>query len=168
MKKAIIYVVVLVVAVIGIYYIINNNPSNGTSVNTSLVLNNSQQAPKTSTAVIPGSTSPGTVPLMQSSGILFSQYKYYKKAYEIFPTKNPDAQKALGAFTYTKKTLGTNVYQFALTNNAEGYKGKSVVVSGDQTVYFIEPALGDDSISEDSFTTDDILIAVDAQGYILK
>ena len=108
------------------------------------------------------------VPLMQSTGAQFSQYKYYSKAHEIFPTLATDTKKALGAFSYSKETLGNNEYRFTLTNDAEGYKGQSVVVSGDQSVYFIEPSRGDDSATEDSITTDDSLVAVDAQGNILK
>ena len=41
-------------------------------------------------------------------------------------------------------------------------------VAAGQSVYFIEPANRDDSATEDSITTDDSLIAVDAQGYMLQ
>ncbi len=50
----------------------------------------------------------------------------------------------------------------------DGYQGQSVVVSSGQYMYFIESSTGDDSVSEDSITTDDSLVAVDAQGYVLK
>ncbi len=109
-----------------------------------------------------------TLSPMQNTGMLFSQYKYYSKANEIFPTMATTTKEALGAFSYTKTDLGNNIYKFTLVNNAEGYKGQSVTVSADQSVYFIEPFKRDDSVTEDSVTTDDILMAVNAQGYILK
>ncbi|MDE2030752.1 MAG: hypothetical protein KGI58_00630 [Patescibacteria group bacterium] len=107
-------------------------------------------------------------PLMQSTNQLFSKYKYKAQSYELFPLLSPNAKKALGAFTYTKTDLGNDMYKFTLVNKAEGYKGQSVTVSGDQFVYFVEPSKADDSVYEDSVTTDDVLIAVDAQDYILK
>ena len=100
--------------------------------------------------------------------MLFTQYKNYSKAHEIFPVLAADTKKALGAFSYTEVSLGNNTYRFTLTNGAEGYKGQSVVVTAGQSVYFIEPAAGDDSASEDSITTDDSLVAVNAQGYVLQ
>ena len=74
----------------------------------------------------------------------------------------------MGAFGYTTEDLGNNTYRITLTNNAEGYVGQSVVVSGDQAVYFIELSGRDDTDTEDSGTADDFLLAVDAQGNILK
>ncbi len=109
-----------------------------------------------------------TASLMQSTGALFSQYRYVSKAYEIFPTLGTSTVKMMGAFGYTKEVLGNNMYRITLTNNAGGYQGESVIVSGDQSVYFIELARRDDSISGDAFPKDDTLIAVDAQGYILQ
>ena len=109
-----------------------------------------------------------TVPLMQSTGALFSQYQNASKAHEIFPTPSADIVQTMGAFGYTKESLGNNIYRITLTNSAEGYVGQSVVVSGDQSVYFVELSARDDTASEDSFTKDDFLMAVDAQGNILK
>ncbi len=105
---------------------------------------------------------------MQSTGMLFTQYKNYAKAHEVFPTLGTDTKKAMGAFSYTQENLGNNTYRITLTNSAEDYQGQSVVVGEGQSVYFIEPSAGDDSASEDSITTDDSLVAVDAQGYILQ
>jgi len=136
----------------------------------SLYLNNSNVTtpPSTTQTTTQTQATVSTVPLMQSTAEQFSQYKYFTKAHEIFPTLAADTTKALGAFSYSKEDLGNNVYRFTLTNSAEGYKGQSVVVGAGQSVYFIEPATGDDSATEDSITTDDILMAVDAQGNILK
>ena len=156
MNKKIIIGIVAVLIIIVLFLIMN-------TTNTTTVTNPTVNQPQINTT-----TATSTSLLMQSSGAQFSQYKYFSKAHEIFPTLAADTKKALGAFSYNKESLGNNLYKFTLTNNAEGYKGQSVIVSGDQFVYFIEPALGDDSASEDSVTTDDILMAVDAQGNILK
>ena len=109
-----------------------------------------------------------TVSLMQSTGAPFAQYQYASKAHEIFPTLGADTVKTMGAFGYTTEDLGNNTYRITLTNNAEGYVGQSVVVSGDQAVYFIELSGRDDTDTDDSGTADDFLLAVDAQGNILK
>lgn len=151
--------VIGVLAVIGVAVMFMKN--SGSAISTASVAMSQTQT--TSTVV-----ASSTVPLMQNSGALFSQYKYFSKAHEIFPTLATGTVKALGAFSYTKEDLGNNVYRFTLTNNAEGYQGQSVVISGNQSVYFIEPSTGDDSATEDSITTDDSLVAVDAQGHILK
>ncbi len=147
----------------------------------SLYINNSNTTPNTTASVaavavtqtanpvpVAASDSAPTVPLMQSSGQQFSQYKYFSKAHEVYPTLAADTKAALGAFSYSQQDLGGGTYKFTLTNNAEGYKGQSVTVGPGQSVYFIEPATGDDSATEDSITTDDSLVAVDAQGNILK
>lgn len=113
-------------------------------------------------------TSSGTAPQIQSTGQLFSQYQYASKAHELYPTPAADAKTALGAFSYTKTNIGGGSYRFTLTNSAEGFKGQSVVVGPGQTLYFIEPSRGDDSGTEDSITTDDFFVVVDAEGHILK
>ena len=154
--------VIGVLVVVGVVWFFMNNP--GATVSTAPAAVDRAQPASNSSSVVASST----IPLMQSTAALFSQYKYFSKSYEIFPTLVTGTVKALGAFSYTKENLGNNVYRFTLTNNAEGYHGQSVVVSGGQSVYFIEPSTGDDSASEDSVTTDDSLVAVDAQGYILK
>jgi len=105
---------------------------------------------------------------MQSTGVLFTSYKNYTKAHEIYPTLASDTKAALGAFSYTEVNLGNGTYKISLTNNAEGYVGPSVTVATGQSVYFIEPANRDDSATEDSITTDDSLVAVDAEGYMLQ
>ena len=105
---------------------------------------------------------------MTSTGQLFSQYPYANKSFEVFPTSVATAAKALGAFSITQTSLGNNTYKVILANSAEGSVQQSVTVTGDQKVYFIERSSGDDSATEDSVTTDDILVAVDAQGTILK
>ncbi|MDE1925090.1 MAG: hypothetical protein KGH79_02835 [Patescibacteria group bacterium] len=161
-KQIIVLGVIGVLAVIGTVTLYMNNSGSAVSVA-------SVAASQTQTTPNPASVAASsTAPFMQSTGALFSQYKYFSKSHEIFPTLATDTTKALGAFSYTKENLGNNIYRFTLTNSAEGYNGQSVVVSGDQSVYFVEPSTGDDSASEDSITTDDSLIAVDAQGHILK
>ncbi len=143
----------------------------------SLYMNNSNTPPSTAPVAatqtanpvpVAASGSTPTVPLMQSTGQQFSQYKYFSKAHEVYPALAADTKAALGAFSYSQQDLGGGTYKFTLTNNAEGYKGQSVTVGPGQSVYFIEPSTGDDSATEDSITTDDILMAVDAQGNILK
>lgn len=161
-KKMIVGGIIVVVVVIGAISLFRNN--SGSAVTTAPTpVTQAQTAPAPSAAL-----ASSTVPLMQSTGALFSKYAYVSKAHEIFPTLGADTKAALGAFGYTKEDLGNNVYRFTLTNNAEGYQGQSVVVSGDQSVYFIERSTGDDSKTEDSSVNDDILVAVDAQGNILK
>lgn len=132
------------------------------------VVTDTVQTVQTPTARVPAVQSTSSVPLMQSTAQLFSQYKYTSKAHEVFPTLATGTKAALGAFGYSKTSLGGGAYRFTLTNNAEGYKGQSVVVGAGQTLYFIEPSQGDDSASEDSITTDDFFVVVDAQGHILK
>lgn len=152
----------MAIVVVGAASLIMNNL--GTTASTAPVaVTQAQTVPNPS----PTSSS-STVPLMQSTTALFSQYKYFGKSHEVFPTLGADTKKAMGAFSYTQVPIGNGVYRITLTNSAEGYSGQSVVVSSDQSVYFIEPATGDDSASEDSITTDDSLVAVSAQGYILK
>ncbi|HAO64705.1 TPA: hypothetical protein DCQ44_01855 [Candidatus Taylorbacteria bacterium] len=167
-KKIIVgVVIVLIVVIAGVVFY--SSSSSSTLTTTPPVVLPDQTVPIVSdTASTSQVLASSTVSNKQSSGDLFSKYKYFSKAHEIFPVLAADTKKALGAFSYTKTDLGNNVYKFTLVNNAEGYKGQSVVVSSDQSVYFIEPALGDDSTSEDSVTTDDLLVAVDAQGNILK
>jgi hypothetical protein len=152
-----------ILIVIGIVSLIMNNSSK-----TAL---NSQPAAVSATqgqTVVAAANSSSTVPLMQSTGALFSQYQYASKAHEIYPALASDTKTALGAFSYAKTDLGGGAYRFTLTNNAEGFKGQSVVVGQGQTLYFIEPSRGDDSASEDSITTDDFFVVVDAQNHILK
>ena len=153
-KKIIIGAIVIALIVVGAISL--SHTSNTTT--------NQQQAVTNPSPVATSST----VPLMQSTGILFSQDKYFSKAHEIFPMLAADTTKALGAFSYTKEGLGNNVYKITLTNNTEGYQGQSVIMSAGQSVYFIESSSGDDSATEDSGTRDDTLVAVDAQGYELK
>ena len=164
-KKTTIAIVIGIIIIICVVLLFRNNSSENIEGIESGANVAPVQAPINPSPVAVSSV---TAPLIESTGELFSQYKYYSKAHEIFPTLATDTKKALGAFSYTKKDLGNNVYQFTLTNNAEGYKGQSVTVSSGQSVYFIEPFTGDDSATEDSGTTDDILMAVNAQGYILK
>lgn len=152
-KKIIIVGVIVVLVIIGALSLLNN--SSTTTNNTPAVTGQTQVASS-------------TVSLMQSTRTLFSQDKYFTKAHEIFPTLAADTTKTLGAFSYTKESLGNNVYKITLTNNVEGYKGQSVTVGAGQSVYFIEASSGDDSATEDSGTRDDTLVAVDAQGYELK
>jgi len=162
-KKLIVAVVIGILIIIGIISLFVNKSG--------LMVSTLSTVPVISTSTVPSlmpvSVS-NTVPLMQSTGLLFSQYKYFSKAHEIFPILGSDTKNALGAFSYTKENIANNIFRFTITNNAEGYKGQSVIVSSDQFVYFIEPSMKDDSTSEDSITTDDILMAVDAQGNILK
>lgn len=160
-KKMIVAGIIGILVVIGVVSLLKNN--SGSTTNPTAAASQGQTVSLQS----PTSAS-STVPLMQSTGAPFSQYKYVSKAHEIFPTLGADTKATMGAFSYTKEDLGNNVYRFTLTNNAEGYTGQSVVVSGGQFVYFIEPSKGDDSASEDSITTDDFMVAVDAQGNILK
>lgn len=162
-KKLIVAIIIgIVVVIAGVSYFMNNSGTTATVV-APVTTNQVQTTPSTAPV-----TASSTVPLMQSTGALFSQYKYFSKSHEIFPTLAADTVKALGAFSYRKEDLGNNVFRFTLTNSAEGYNGQSVVVSGGQSVYFVEPSTGDDSATEDSITTDDSLVAVDAQGTILK
>ncbi len=162
-KKIIVGVVIAILIVIGAVSLFMNNTGTAVAPALSSAGDQAQTASVQSAATVSNAT-----PLMQSTGAPFSQYQYLSKAHEIFPTLAPDAKKALGAFGYTKEDLGNNTYRFTLTNNAEGYKGQSVVVGAGQSVYFVERSSGDDSDSEDSVTTDDFFVAVDAQGNILK
>ena len=163
-KTIVLGIIVVVVVIAGASLYINNS---GSSAATTPVAVTQTQAVANPVPVSASSTA-STVPLMQSTGQQFSQYKYFSKAHEVYPTLAADTKTALGAFSYSKQDLGGGVYKFTLTNNAEGYKGQSVTVGPGQSVYFIEPATGDDSATEDSITTDDSLVAVDAQGNILK
>lgn len=107
--------------------------------------------------------------LMQSTGEPFSKYAYIKSAHQVFPKESADLKKTMGPFGYTKEDLGNNTFRITPTlTNRQGYVGQSVTVTGDQSVYFIERSPADDTDTEDSFTTDDFLIAVDANGNILK
>jgi hypothetical protein len=158
-KKTVLLIIIGIVVLVGVVSLIMNNQGSATS-----------PAP-VQTVTTPGTSTTAassSVPLMQSTTQLFSQYQYFSKAHEIFPTLAADTVKTMGAFSFTKEDLGGNVYRFTLTNSNEGYQGQSVVVSGDQSVYFIERSSGDDSDTEDSSTQDDFLVAVDAQGYILQ
>ncbi|HQT83107.1 MAG: hypothetical protein B7W98_00875 [Parcubacteria group bacterium 20-58-5] len=116
----------------------------------------------------PAPVSASSTALMQSTGMLFAQSQYASKAHEVFPTLGTDTKKTMGAFGYTTTALGNNTYRITLTNNAEGYQGESVVVGGGQSVYFVELSGRDDTDAEDSGIADDFLVAVDAQGNILK
>ena len=161
-KKIMIVGVVGVLAGIGVIaFFINRNQTTVSTVSTAVGQNQTA-------SVASSASNTNTVPLMQSTGALFSQYKYFSKAHEVFSTLAADTKTAMGAFSYTKTDLGNGTYQITLTNNAEDYKGQSVFVGAGQSVYFIEPFKSDDSASEDSITTDDSLVVVDAQGYILK
>ena len=162
-KNAIVIGIIGIIVIIGAASLLMNKPS--TAVNTAPAAVVQTQA--TSSTPSP-TTSSSTVPLMQSTTALFTQYKNYSKAHEVFPTLATSTKQAMGAFSYTQENLGNNTYRITLTNNAEDYSGQSVVVTSGQAVYFIEPSTGDDSASEDSITTDDSLVAVDAQGYILQ
>ena len=162
-KKIIVIGIIGILVIVGGITLFINNSSTAVSTTAPAAVNQAPTTPNPSTVA-----ASSTVSLMISTGALFSQYKYFSKSHEIFPTLAADTVKALGAFGYSKEDLGNNVYRFTLTNNAEGYQGQSVVVSGDQSVYFIEPSTRDDSATEDSITTDDSLVAVDAQGHILK
>ncbi len=164
-KKTIVMGVIAVLVVVAGVSLYINNP--GTSTGTARVAVTQTQATANPLPAAAASAV-SSVPLMQSTGQQFSQYKYFTKAHEIYPALAADTKTALGAFSYSKQDLGGGVYKFTLTNDAEGYKGQSVTVGPGQSVYFIEPATGDDSASEDSITTDDSLVAVDAQGSILK
>jgi hypothetical protein len=116
----------------------------------------------------PTPISASSTALMQSTGTLLSQSQYASKVHEVFPTLGADTKKTMGAFGYTTEDLGNNLYRITLTNNAEGYQGQSVVVSSGQSVYFVELSARDDTDTEDAGTADDFLLAVDAQGNILK
>lgn len=164
-KSTVVGGIIGVIVVIGGVSLLENNKS-ATTVSVQPVSVVPQRTPAASNPAPVAVTN--TAPLMQSTGAQFSQYKYFSKSHQIFPTLAADTKKALGAFNYKQEDLGNNVYRFTLTNDAEGYKGQSVIVGGGQSVYFIEPANGDDSASEDSITTDDSLVAVDVQGNILK
>lgn len=155
--------IVALVVVGGVVFLSNTA---GTVVvnNTPAAVSAAQGTPTAQQATASSSTAPQT----QSNGTLFSQYQYASKAHELYPTLAADAKTALGAFSYTKTNLGGGSYRFTLTNSAEGFKGQSVVVGPGQTLYFIEPSRGDDSGTEDSITTDDFFVVVDAQGHILK
>ena len=162
-KKAIVIGIIGIIVIVGVVSLVLNNL--GTTVSTTPTTVTTQtQATSTPSPV----SSSSTVPLMQSTTALFTQYKNYSKAHEIFPTLATSTKQAMGAFSYTKTSLGSGTYKITLTNNAEDYSGQSVTVTTGQSVYFIEPSTGDDSASEDSITTDDSLVAVDAQGYILQ
>jgi hypothetical protein len=121
--------------------------------------------PEVATTTVKASSS---VSLMVSTNNAFAQYQYASKAHEIFPVTATDLKTTMGAFSFSKVMIAPNVYKITLTNSAEGYKGQSVTVSSDQKVYFIERSTADDAPHEDSATADDMFIAVDAQGNILK
>ena len=161
-KKTIVIGIIVIIVIVGAVSLLMNNI--GTTVNTPPATVTQTQATSTPAPV----SSSSTVPLMQSTTALFTQYKNYTKAHEIFPTLATSTKQAMGAFSYTETSLGNGTYKITLTNNAEDYSGQSVTVTTGQSVYFIEPSTGDDSASEDSITTDDSLVAVDAQGYILQ
>ncbi|MDR3572157.1 MAG: hypothetical protein P4L81_08325 [Candidatus Pacebacteria bacterium] len=163
-KKGIVVVIIGIIVLVGIASLLLSSfgSTSSTSATTSTQTQTQTQASTTA------SVSSSTVPLMSSTGVLFTQYKNYSKAHEIFPTLASDTKKAMGAFGYTQTDLGNNTYKITLTNKAENYSGQSVIVTAGQSVYFIEPATGDDSATEDSITTDDSLVAVDAQGYMLQ
>ena len=155
-KKIIVFVIIIVVVLAGVVSLLRSSSNSVTNnTPTPIVQNqiNSQPVLASSSA---------------STGQPFSQYKYFSKSHEIFPTLASDTKKALAAFSYTKTDLGNNSYRFTLTNSAEGFQGQSVVVSNGQSLYFIERSTGDDSASEDSSTKDDMFVVVDAQGNILK
>lgn len=109
-----------------------------------------------------------TASVMQSTNTAFASSPEYAHAHEVFPTAASDLKTALGAFTFSKTNLGNNQTKITLANGAEGYKGQSVTVVPGQKVYFVEKSRGDDSDAEDSFTKDDYLVAVDAQGNVLQ
>lgn len=113
-------------------------------------------------------TSSAAMPSTGSTSEAFSAYQYAANAHQIFPTLAADTKKAMGAFGYTKEDLGNNTFRITLTNSKAGFVGQSVTVTGDQSVYFIERSSGDDTDTEDSYTADDFLIAVDASGNIVK
>ena len=163
-KTVVIGIVVVLVVIAGASLYINNLNTPANNISAAVI----QTQTVTNPAPVSASSTGSGVPLMQSTGQQFSQYKYFSKAHEVYPTLAADTKTALGAFSYSKQDLGGGVYKFTLTNDAEGYKGQSVTVGPGQTVYFIEPSTGDDSATEDSITTDDSLVAVDAQGNILK
>jgi hypothetical protein len=166
--KSVVFGVVALIVIVGAVSIFMNNSRAATSPVPAPIVQTSQEARSQTLATTSTIMATSTAPLMQSTSQPFTQYKYFSKAHEIFPTLAVDTKKAMGAFTYKQENLGDNIYRITLVNNAEGYNGQSVTVTSGQSVYFIEPALGDDGASEDSITTDDSLVAVDAQGSILK
>lgn len=165
-KKTLVLSALVIVVIIGIVSVVANNSSTTVTTQPSAAIHVPSQSAPSAAATVTASSS--SVPLMQSTGVAFASYKYYNKAHQVFPALASDTIKAMGAFSYTKTDLGNNTYRITLVNGAEGFQGQSVTVSGDQSVYFIEPSLGDDSASEDSVITDDFLVAVDVQGNILK
>ena len=168
MNKTTIVIGLIAVLVIigGVSFYLNRQSA--TTANTQVAAVQDSSTGSVTTTVTTSTTTTSGVPLMQSTGQPFAQYAYVSSAHEIFPTPAADATKALGAFSFSKTDLGGGAFRITLTNSNEGYKGQSVVVGSGQTVYFIERSTGDDSDAEDSVTTDDILVAVDAQGNILK
>jgi hypothetical protein len=157
MKRNIIIIAVVLIVIVAAYALWNQNTAPAAAPATS-------PAPTQTTAT---NTTSGA-PLMQSTGVAFSSSPDYARSHEVYPTMASDAKQALSAFSITTKDLGSGATQVTLTNGAEGYQGQSVVVGPGQSVYFIEKSTGDDSDTEDSSTRDDYLLAVDAQGNMLK
>ncbi len=155
--KTIVWIIIVILVIIGGISLYNNTAATAPTAPVATI------TPSAATATTSSAASP-----MQSTGTPFAQYQYYSKAHEIYPTLGADTKKALGAFSYKQEDLGNGEYKFTLTNNTEGYQGSSVTVVAGQSVYFIERSSGDDTAAEDSVTTDDFLVAVDAQGNLLK
>lgn len=155
---------VVIIGAVSLFIQGSNSPEEGTGP---ITPNPTPAVVTPATSTTPAATTTAAGP-MQSTGVLFTSYKNYTKAHEIYPSLASDTKAALGAFSYKQVDLGNGTYKISLTNNAEGYVGPSVTVAAGQSVYFIEPANRDDSATEDSITTDDSLVAVDAQGYMLQ
>jgi hypothetical protein len=161
-----IIVLVLIIGAISLYSKVSTTQVASVPAVTTTAPSSNTASQTTTTTTVTSATLP--YPLMQSTGQQFAQSTDAPQSHEIYPVLASDTVKTMGAFSYKTTDLGSNEYKITLLNSSEGYTAQSVIVTTGQKVYFYEKATGDDSASEDSVTTDDKLIAVDASGNILK
>jgi len=139
-------IAVLLVIVIGVYYISNRK------VQSNVVSTNQPQEN-----------------LNVKSKQLFSDSIFAQNSYLIStPTYDANTEKALTGFKVTKSNLSDGSVQYVLNSQNKEYVTQTYVVKPGEKLYFIESNLSDDSGTEDKYPGDDTAVLVDASGYILN
>jgi hypothetical protein len=102
------------------------------------------------------------------SSVRFDDWPYKQYAFQVYPGEiSPQTQRALAGFQLSVQDQGDKV-RVTLKALSSHYRDAEVVIDKGDTAYFVETSMGDDPNGLENNLSDDAIIVVNPQGYILQ
>jgi hypothetical protein len=164
--------VLVVAAALGLAVLLRANGSSGPALAGQSAISPPSSAASPSpeqTPPAPSGVTPTPAPSAGTpSSVRFDDWPYKQYAFQIYPGDiSSQTERALAGFQLSVQDQGDKV-RVTLKALSSRYRDAEVVIDKVDTAYFIETSMGDDPSNVENNLSDDGIIVVNPQGYILQ